>query len=652
MSRKKNIQVWSVLCLFVVALYANTLGHQYAYDDRVVTTENAYVQEGVQGIPKILQGTFWQGFLINDPVITQEQDHHYRTFTLITFAIENSLFGNNPHVSHAINVLLYALSIVLLFEVLSRILRGPTFFMALTTSLLFAAHPVHVEVVANIKGREDILLFLFLMLILFFTLEHVAKGGRWRLCVVGLCYLLALMSKESAILFLGILPLTIYFFTEKNVRYLAKLILCLLPGLVVFFSARYLVLGHFVGDTNIPSPLNNALIAYPSHVASALLILYECVELLLVPHPLAYDYSFSQVPYVGFDNLFVLLSLLASAAAVVYVCRNFKKHNVVTYALLFFAMTYVLTSNLFFVIGVTMAERFLYLPSLAFCLLLVFFLSRYVTPTSGGSWFKTNRLLTAVLTVVLLLYSVKVITRNTVWENSQTLFTNDYPKEPDNPRMSEYYSNTLLKDDSATVEDFDAVIDHLKMVTEQQTIDKVKDTYLKSLSRLHYNKAIHLRGKGNLSGAIEDGLIAIEYHPQSADAHNNLGIDYQKQNQLDKAKSSFAEAAKYKPNVQHFYHLGTVCLSMNDHAGAYEAYSKVLSMNPQFSAIYMGYGVACYYLKKYDEAITYFNKEADVSQNIENQIKAYENLSIIYKETGQNNMAQQAISKMNALRNK
>src|ERR1051325_2924193 len=106
-----------ILVLFAIGLNANTLFHQYAYDDEVVMNGNKLVKEGLKGIPALLTTEYFYGLLKKQSDLTGAR---YRPFSLIMFALEYQCFGANPFVSHLLNMLLFALLIALLFLLLQR----------------------------------------------------------------------------------------------------------------------------------------------------------------------------------------------------------------------------------------------------------------------------------------------------------------------------------------------------------------------------------------------------------------------------------------------------------------------------------------------------------------------------------------------------
>jgi len=146
-------------------LYISTIGYNYAYDDFTAIKQNWLVQKGFSGIGTLLHTSYRYGFW-------SASDELYRPLSLVTFAIEWQFFPNSPGVSHFMNVLLYALTGFFLFRLLVKLFPN-NFNIPFIATILFMAHPVHTEVVANIKSRDEILCFLLGIISLSLLLDYV-----------------------------------------------------------------------------------------------------------------------------------------------------------------------------------------------------------------------------------------------------------------------------------------------------------------------------------------------------------------------------------------------------------------------------------------------------------------------------------------------
>lgn len=196
-----------VIFAFAFLLFANSIPNEYAMDDELVTINHRLTSKGITAIPEIFTSPYYED--------AAGYSFEYRPMVLASFAIEHSLFGENPHVSHLINVLLYALSCVLLFRVLKELFREYSVYLVVGVSLLFAAHTAHTEVVCNIKCRDEILALFFSLLAFQFSIKAITRNWMW-LLLVAVIFTLALMSKVSVMPFVMLIPILMILFTSVS----------------------------------------------------------------------------------------------------------------------------------------------------------------------------------------------------------------------------------------------------------------------------------------------------------------------------------------------------------------------------------------------------------------------------------------------------
>ncbi|MBI2968680.1 MAG: tetratricopeptide repeat protein [Bacteroidetes bacterium] len=201
-SRFKTIGWYYLLpAILAFALYANTIRNNYSIDDNIVIL-NPTVEKGIKAIPGIFTSHYQQA---------GQFSYGYRPLTKATYAVEQTLFGRNPHVSHFINVLLYALTGIVLIFVLKRLIPGYNPLFIFCAVLLFIAHPLHTEAVASLKNREEILCFLFCIFSLYFFFQYLktkkVPNVLWGLLLLAV----AVITKQNAVSFVIVIPLTLFF---------------------------------------------------------------------------------------------------------------------------------------------------------------------------------------------------------------------------------------------------------------------------------------------------------------------------------------------------------------------------------------------------------------------------------------------------------
>ena len=172
---KKNLlkRISPAWWLFILSflLYANTMYNGYNFDDTFVVQDNVTVQKGIKAIPEIFTSHYWT---------EKDNTFGYRPIIRASFALEMSLWGDHPAMSHLVNILLYALGVFVAFKVIRKIFFQIPEWIIFSGFLLFISHPLHTEVVASLKNREDLLVFLLgFISINIFLLYYNSKKILW-----------------------------------------------------------------------------------------------------------------------------------------------------------------------------------------------------------------------------------------------------------------------------------------------------------------------------------------------------------------------------------------------------------------------------------------------------------------------------------------
>jgi len=376
-SKKSDYRIiYYIIFILAFILYANTISHDYALDDAIVITENEFTKKGFGGFKDILSTELFTGFFgkKKDLVV----GGRYRPLSLITFAIEYELFGLNPHISHLINILLYAFTGSILFYVLSGLLNHfPSkkwyFSLPFWITIFYIAHPVHTEVVANIKGRDEIISLLGALLTFRFLLQYL-NTQKIKFTIYGFfSFFLALLSKEIAITFVVTIPLAIYFFSEQRLKNILTVTVPLILSSILYLIIRHAVLGS--PTVKIADELMNNPFLYASTAEKFATIFYTWglyLKLLFFPHPLTYDYYPFHISIINWLDLRAIISLIIYLFLGLYALFGIKKKNIISFGILFYLISFSPVSNFFFPIGVFMNERFLFVASLGFTIIVAY----------------------------------------------------------------------------------------------------------------------------------------------------------------------------------------------------------------------------------------------------------------------------------------
>jgi len=588
----------ALLAIIAFSVYVNTLQNGYALDDDLVVNYNKYVNLGADGIMILLTTPHLKGW---GPVANDT----YRPLSLISFAIEHELWGNNPMISHLINVLIFALCTALLFLFLDRFLKRERTATAFAASLLFALHPVHTEVVANIKSRDELMCFLFAIGSLITYGKYASDGKIARLIQGTILLFLAYLSKETVVAFVAIIPLCFFFYQNEHRKRSIFITAASLLALTIYLAIRSCILQDVIHDTNAIRFIDNQLVKIPagkSALATEILALGYYLRLLLVPYPLLCSYSYCTIPFAEFGDLSVIASLgayLLLASAGIY--RLIKiKQDPWAFAVLFYLFSIVLFSNIPFIIGAMFAERFAFFSSVGFCIFMALaweWLTHRIQPRlmehRQTSFLKPIPV--QMLSITCILYGGLTYSRNLDWRNNDTIYNADVQRAPDNCWLCYTVGEKLI------TKLYDQEMDPSK---KRAIADKAV-TYLKK---------------------------AVEAYPDYADAQTQLGFAYTKLQMTDSARPHCIKALELDPhNVKAITALASVYFTERNIPGALACCKRALYEKPDYVVEYGNIATCFLNMKQFDSAIVYYQRALLYTPNNKN---LYGQLAMAYKGSG------------------
>jgi tetratricopeptide (TPR) repeat protein len=525
-------------------------------------------------------------------------------------------------VSHLINVLLFALTILILLILLERLFQNykPTKWylsIAFVASLLFLAHPIHTEVIANIKGRDEILSLLGALLTTFFAIKYIDKQKPFYILVVFVSFLFALFSKEVAITFLAIIPLSIYFFIDRENKF-KQVIITLIP-LVIASAIYFYVRGKVVGGMSFaPSPelMNNSFLGmtFSEKYATIFYTLLVYIKLLIFPHPLTYDYYPYHIPIMNWSDIRVVIALIVHFGMGIYALIGLKKRTIVSFGIFFYLIALSPMSNILFPIGVFMNERFIYAASLGFIIILAYLISNNLP-----LWVKNTSYVTGILVAILVFYSVKTISRNHVWENDFTLFTSDV-KTSVNSAKSNTSAGGKLIEEAIKPENNELKIEYL-----DQAI-----FYLRRAIKIHpeYNEALLLMGNAqwerhhNLDSLFNYYDLILQRIPNYEQVYLNLfnskiNKEFEKLEKADQNIIVLQKLEKYNSNNFYVnYYLGRIYGRYKNELNLSSYYlEKAVKINPNNIAVFKDLGVVYGITKEYEKSANSLSKAVKLDPN-------------------------------------
>ncbi|MBS1647498.1 MAG: glycosyltransferase family 39 protein [Bacteroidetes bacterium] len=532
-----NINVFHFFLALTLLFYGNSLVNGYSLDDMYVTVtnypvkgneknykpNNELVSQGVKAIPKIWRTHYGHG---------KGTNYDYRPLTVTMFAIEYSIWGQSPRIDHFINLLVYALVVFCLFLFIKKIMGENPYaqVFALVCGILFLAHPIHTEVVNNIKCRDELLVALFVFLSFLHFLRFVEeKKGQYALWC-ALFILLGFFSKVSAILALVLIPLIAVFYTKISKKQIAYVLGALALVYVSYLQVRkYMTSGEeeIRFDYHFENPLYGAHLPFIEKIPFALKSFGIYTKLLFFPHPLRYYYGYPlQTLHQNLFDVDVLIGI-AFLFFSIWFCYK-KKSKISLFSLLFFLLSMAAIVNLFKPLAGIVGERLCFIASAGFVMFIVSVLfSLYKTVPSKIALSDFFQKPMVYLTIVLFLFLLRDWQRNSNWKSELSLYENDQQYEPKSVGASNMLGNKYY-------EILNTGIGGGPQYTKQFLVDNILNCYQYALSNdstifsaFNNAGALIYSYKGQYQLAEKYFKLALRHSPRPyPQAHENLANYY------------------------------------------------------------------------------------------------------------------------------
>lgn len=579
---------WFIFLLSFL-LYVLSVANGYALDDFIVIVKNKFTQKGFGGIGSILSKDTFAGMTQDN--IMGLSGGRYRPLSVVTFAIEHQLFGNNPFISHLINVIINAFNCVLLFLLFlkfkTRIPAKAWINISLAATLLFVVMPAHTEPIINIKGRDDLMSLFFFLLASLQLFKYVSLKRKTNLYLSCLWLFLSLLSKEIAITFIAIFPLMMIFFTDASKSKIRASSILNLLVVIIFLAIRFFATkdNHGMATSEL---LNNPFLN-TSSVEKYATIIYTGLlyfKLMIFPIHLSYDYNFNQIPLIGFGDWHVILSIIIHLCLFLIALVTFKSKSVYSFSILFYFITFSIVSNFFISVGTLFADRFVYIPSIGFCLLIVvagYHLAEWLKKKINFSF--AHKFLTGLLVVASILYLIRVTDRIGDWKDNNTLFLADVDDAPNSVKVQ-----------------INASLAYMDLSGSKTGLDR--DSMLNA-AIVHLEKAISI-------------------YPTYATSYLNMGVVYSWMDDFPKAEYWWNKARVLDPNnfylpeydkviSTHYYGSGMKLGNENKPKDAISEFLKALKYDSANADLVFNLGGAYYTTLNFDSAYFYWKKTLEIN---------------------------------------
>lgn len=561
MQKRKAITFLEVLLIIIFGFstYANSINNKFVWDDYGLIINNQYIRSWSN-----LWRVFMESFGTGGGVLSG----FYRPLQVVVHMADYSLFGFNPAGYHLTNILLHIGVALAIYWFVYTLFYSRS--LAFVTSILFVAHPVHTEAVCYISGSSDSLSLLFILLSLAFYAKSSYSNNIKPYILSLIFFILALFSKENALILPLLAMLFHYIFNKKiEMRRFLPLLL-ILSGYMLF---RFFVSGNFTfPDTG----LQPALKRIPGFFAA----ITGYLRLLIFPAGLHLDYGEKIFNFIDPRAIFGIAAVLSLTLFALF---KRQKNPLVSFSVFWFLLMLIPVSNIYPVSGPFMMEHWLYAPSLGFFLILASLIC-YAGKNSFAILF--SRLFLLVILVSCFFLTAR---QNTYWQDPVTLYKRAIRY---NPQSWIFYNELGIE--YANAGNYNEAVSCYRNAL--QINPELIGTY-NNLAKVY-----------KAAGRNAEAMAAYKKIKEIASAliknYYERGNEYKEEGRYGKAIVFYKKALELDPGNFFLYdELAGTYVIMGKGEKAIPLFKKAIEINPDSGVLHNNLAVAYYYTKQYAQAV-------------------------------------------------
>lgn len=571
---------------------------------------------------------------------------NWHPLTWLSHAIDYAIWGMNPRGHHFTNILLHGINVFWVVLVSIQLIssakkRGNPLpdriilTAGIITGLLFGLHPVHVESVAWVSERKDVLCAFFFLLSLIFYIKYAlssstgtSAGGYAFLPSNGsylrslVFYSLALMSKPMALVMPVVLLIIDWYPLERFQR---GRIMTVLSEKIPFFSLAFVSFLITLRAQHSGNAIK-LLTDYPmsTRILNGFYALFGYIGHMLWPVGLSPFYPYPR--NVSLLSPVYIVAFLSALVVTILAVILSKKRKIWLATWMYYSITLIPVLGIIQVGLQSMADRYLYLPALSLFLLTGigsamavrrFLISQNIGLKLAGAGFAAG------LLVIVILMSVATVQQIHVWKDTVSLWS----------RVAEFVSP---KDEANYMNSHLIFFNLGSALTDQGRLEDAVKATRKAISlkpdfySAHYNLANIYSKQNRLDDAVKEYQIALSLQPDSYDIHINLGVAYKKQNQYAAAISEFQKVLSLNPDSPEAHiNLGVVYISQNRLEDALREFQVVMRLKPGHAMAYINAGIVYRRQSRYVEAISEFQEVLGLRPDF---AEAHYELGVTYRD--------------------
>ena len=587
---KSNWKYFFVIIFCIGIVYARTLSFDFVnYDDYDLVFNNESFISNPLNI-----GT---AFSTHAFTTHRKESVYYRPILLTSYIIDYQIWKLNPLGYHLTNILLHCLAAILVFLLINSLTQNRI--VALLSSLLFALHPIQVESVAWVAGRNDVLVGLFITMMMYFYIRQyeIPEKKKSYLLLTGLSFTMAIFTKETAVFCILLLPLydvvirkisfASLFTKESLVKFVPFVVV-----LGIYLTIRLLLFGEIAGTEKLYGALS-----FIGRFKILPAILMEYLSFLIAPIRLSIEHPLDKI--IWLEPIWYP-SAIAGIILLIIIYWWTRRHDSILFFGLLWLVICIFPALNIFPLAVPVLEHRLYMASIGFVLVVCYGLSHIIKTHSQNFW---------RIPVILLITACGVSSafRLPVWQNSETLWLDAIEKAPTAHRS---YFN--LAGEYFDHQQYEKTIELLNKYIELKPEDfigysKLRQTYFAARK---YDKAIEVCKR----------MIVLD--PREQNRYTDLGLFFERLNLPDSAVNIYQEGLHVDSTFyQLYFYLGRIYWNKGNSADAEKHFGLAIQFKSDYAPAYFGLGALkasagndTLALKLLEQGAKYEKPSADISQ--------------------------------------
>lgn len=559
---KKRLLICLLLVLATAGVYYQVYSFGFVnYDDGEYVYQNPHIRNGIT--TATIKWAFTTGYCC-----------FWHPLTWLSHALDRQLFGDNPAGHHITGVIFHIANALLVFWIFKKMTNaiGASAFVA----ALFALHPLHVESVAWVSERKDVLSTFFWLLTMWAYVRYVRRTSVSRYLLIVLFFVLGMMSKPMLVTLPFVLLLLDYWplgrFDKARLKTIRFLITEKIPLFAIAFGASIVAYVVQKKGGAIPTGEN---FAFPIRLANGCISYMQYIIKMIWPTKLAMFYPH---PEQDVSVLFAVMSAVILLAVTILVIRFSKGHRYLFTGWFWYIGTLVPVIGLVQVGGHAMADRYTYITLTG-----LFIIIAWGLPELLSKWRFREIVLSIAAIISLTAMGIKANIQTSYWSNSVALFS------------------------------------HAIGVTRNN-------------AEAHCGLGIAYGNLGRHQESIESLKRSISIDPDYADAYYNLGVTFGRLGRWQDAIEAFKQAIKAMPDWAEVHcSLGEAYVSIGSYQDALETYKQAIRIDPALAKARCGLGAVYIDLERYQESVEPLQQAVVIRRNYTD---AYYNLGVAFNKLG------------------